>query len=221
MNYKKISMETQISAPIPVSPPPISASIPLDYSSKIIRLIGSIGRETTQKVAEWLTNLYKAPIHKLDSNVKYERRNGILVPEVDEITIEINSWGGDCDDGFVAYDMLKSVPKDTKIITIVTGYAASAASVIFCAGDDRYITSGSQLLIHQACFPFMVYMREEDMKVYTENLIKCNNRIVDTYAKVTGKSKSAIRKDIQVTDKMLIGQEAIDYGLANKMLFVR
>ena len=66
----------------------------------------------------------------------------------DEIEVQINSMGGDVFDGIAIYNALRSHP--AKITTRVDGMAASIASVIVQAGDERVMLTGSQMMIHPA-----------------------------------------------------------------------
>lgn len=66
--------------------------------------------------------------------------------EVDEIIVHINSYGGEVSEGFAVYNTLKNHP--AKVTTICEGFACSAASVIFMAGERRIMNPLSALWIH-------------------------------------------------------------------------
>lgn len=66
--------------------------------------------------------------------------------DVDEIIVHINSYGGEVSEGFAVYNTLKNHP--AKVTTICDGFACSAASVIFMAGDRRIMNPLSALWIH-------------------------------------------------------------------------
>lgn len=57
--------------------------------------------------------------------------------DVKEINVHINSYGGEVAEGLAIYNTLKN--SDMKVTTICDGFACSAASVIFMAGDERII----------------------------------------------------------------------------------
>ncbi len=65
-----------------------------------------------------------------------------------EINVHINSYGGEVAEGLAIYNTLKN--SDMKVTTICDGFACSAASVIFMAGDERIINEASLLMIHNA-----------------------------------------------------------------------
>ncbi|MBQ6318204.1 MAG: Clp protease ClpP [Lachnospiraceae bacterium] len=77
----------------------------------------------------------------------YDLANQIAgIPEDYAITVHINSNGGEVKEGLAIYNTLKS----RDVTTICEGFAASAASVIFCAGKKRIMQAASLLFIHQA-----------------------------------------------------------------------
>lgn len=77
----------------------------------------------------------------------YDLANQIAgIPEDYAITVHINSNGGELKEGLGIYNVLKS----RNVTTICEGFAASAGSVIFCAGKTRIMQPASLLFIHQA-----------------------------------------------------------------------
>jgi len=57
-----------------------------------------------------------------------------LGPDVKQINVHINSYGGEVAEGLAIYNTLKN--HKAKVRTIVDGFACSAASVVFMAGDN-------------------------------------------------------------------------------------
>lgn len=68
--------------------------------------------------------------------------------ECDVINVYINSYGGEVAEGLAIYNQLKR--HKAKVKTICDGFACSAASVIFMAGDERVMSTASLLMIHNA-----------------------------------------------------------------------
>jgi ATP-dependent Clp protease protease subunit len=64
------------------------------------------------------------------------------------VTIRINSPGGAADEGIAIHNLLKNY--SGKVTTVNDSLAASAASVIFLGGSDRFMGDGSRLMIHRA-----------------------------------------------------------------------
>ncbi len=69
------------------------------------------------------------------------------VPEGYDITVHINSNGGEIKEGLGIYNALK---ERGNVTTICDGFAASAGSIIFAAGTRRIMNPASLLFIHQA-----------------------------------------------------------------------
>lgn len=68
--------------------------------------------------------------------------------EVDTINVYINSYGGEVAEGLAIYNALRRHKADVK--TYCDGFACSAASVVFMAGDERIMSNASLLMIHNA-----------------------------------------------------------------------
>ncbi|MCM1026518.1 MAG: Clp protease ClpP [Roseburia sp.] len=64
------------------------------------------------------------------------------------ITVSINSYGGEVSEGLAIYNALRSHP--AHVVTVCDGFACSAASVVFMAGDERIMNEASLLMIHNA-----------------------------------------------------------------------
>ena len=68
--------------------------------------------------------------------------------DVSTINVHINSYGGEVAEGLAIYNSLKAHP--AKIVTICDGFACSAASVVYMAGESRIMNIASLLMIHNA-----------------------------------------------------------------------
>lgn len=70
------------------------------------------------------------------------------IGDVDEISVHINSYGGEVKEGLAIYNALRALKARVK--TVCDGMACSIASVIFMAGDERVMHEASLLMIHNA-----------------------------------------------------------------------
>lgn len=68
--------------------------------------------------------------------------------DVEFINVYINSYGGEVAEGLAIYNALKR--HKAKVTTYCDGFACSAASVVFMAGDERIMSTASLLMIHNA-----------------------------------------------------------------------
>ena len=96
----------------------------------------------------------------------------------DNITIHLNSVGGDLYAGLAIYNRLKALP--AKITTINDGLAASAASIIFQAGDTRKVHAGSNIMVHQAAGFLFGYYQLNDLNQVSKQL-RAANKTAITY----------------------------------------
>ena len=67
-------------------------------------------------------------------------------PHVDDITVMINSCGGDVRGALAIYRALQRHP--ASVTTIARGYCASAATIVLLAGSWREAAAGTKLLLH-------------------------------------------------------------------------
>ena len=86
----------------------------------------------------------------------------------DNITVHINSVGGDLYAGIAIYNRLKGL--GANIITINDGLAASAGSIIFMSGNERRVNSGSNLMIHGAAGFMCGYYQMQDLQTSAKQL---------------------------------------------------
>ena len=78
----------------------------------------------------------------LESDVSsYTLSKQIEELECDQINVYINSYGGEVAEGLAIYNQLKR--HKAKVKTVCDGFACSAASVVFMAGDGRIMSTAS------------------------------------------------------------------------------
>jgi len=128
-----------------------------------------------------------------------------------DITVRINSPGGDVFAGVQIYNMLKD--RQDKVTVVVDALAASAASFIAMAGDRIIMNSGSMMMVHKAST--MAWGNEDDMKEVAEMLRKIDDSIIGLYADRTGKSKEEI-KALLAAETWMTAEEAVEMGFADE-----
>lgn len=131
------------------------------------------------------------------------------------ITIHINSVGGDLYGGISIYNRLKALPAN--ITTINDGLAASAGSIIFQAGNTRRMNAGSNLMIHQAAGFLYGYYQSGDLKGVIKQLDAGNKAAVAVYAEASGREGAELKAMLD-RETWLTGQEAVDAGLADEVI---
>jgi ATP-dependent Clp protease protease subunit len=133
------------------------------------------------------------------------------------IKMYINCYGGEIAAMFTILDAMNTAACD--IYTVNLGEADSAAALIFSAGDRRFITENSRVMLHESRLtniylgtPLSQIEAElKELQIHNENMIKA-------LAENTGKTAKEIKRDIQGKDLYLSAQEAIEYGLADEIL---
>ena len=142
----------------------------------------------------------------------YDLANQIAgIPEDWAITVHINSNGGELKEGLGIYNVLKT----REVTTICEGFAASAGSVIFCAGKTRIMQPASLLFIHQA--QMGAQGNADDFQKAADDL-----RIV-TSAAVEAYKEAGVTVDDDQLDAMLKAEtwitpeEAVAYGFATQV----
>ena len=132
--------------------------------------------------------------------------------EADEITVSINSPGGNIFDGIAIYNALRAHP--ARIITRVDGLAASIASVIAQAGDERQMMGGSQMMIHNA---WGVSIGDAvDMRKMAEVLDHQNVVIAEIYAQHSAKDAADLL-DLMTAETWFTASDAVSAGLADSV----
>jgi ATP-dependent Clp protease protease subunit len=131
-------------------------------------------------------------------------------PEKD-ISIYINSPGGDVYAGLAIYDTMQFVKPD--IQTVCIGQAASAAAVLLTAGTQgkRAALPHSRILIHQPATEG-TYGQSSDIEIQAREIMRIREQLETILARHSGKTTDEVRKDIE-RDKILTADEAKDYGL--------
>lgn len=131
------------------------------------------------------------------------------------ITVHINSVGGDLYAGISIYNRLKALPAN--ITTINDGLAASAGSIIFQAGNTRKVNAGSNIMVHQAMGMLFGYYQTKDLKQVIKQLDAGNKAAVNIYAEASGRDPEEMKAMVD-RETWLTGQEAVDAGLADEVI---
>lgn len=137
---------------------------------------------------------------------------GTLVPK--PLYLHINSYGGDLQEGMAAVDAIKN--SKIPIYTIIEGQAASAATFLSIAGEKRYMTENSVLLIHQLSSGSWGTMHElEDEHKNNKFFME---KIYSLYSKYTTITKTNLKK-IMKHDIWWDVKKAIKHGFIDEIYY--
>ncbi|MDU0430647.1 Clp protease ClpP [Staphylococcus chromogenes] len=131
--------------------------------------------------------------------------------DVKQITVNINSGGGDVFSGVAIHNMLKS--HKAHVTVKIDGLAASIASVIAMAGDKVIIPRNAMLMIHNA-WTFAVG-NASDLRKQAEDLEKINSVVINSYLDKNPEIDEDKLRSLMDDETWLTAQEAKDLGLVD------
>ncbi|HBO3197141.1 TPA: head maturation protease, ClpP-related [Pseudomonas aeruginosa] len=130
-----------------------------------------------------------------------------------DVTVNINSPGGDVFEGLAIYNLLRE--HKGKVTVNIIGLAASAASFIAMAGDEIRIGRAAFLMIHNA---WLIAMgNRNDLREIADWLEPFDMTLADIYAQRTGIDIDDIVKQMDA-ETWIGGREAVDKGWADAFL---
>jgi len=135
----------------------------------------------------------------------------------EEITFYINSPGGSITAGMAIYDTMKLA--SSPITAVVTGMAASMGSILLCGASKgrRLLYPHSRVLIHQPLISGRMVGPATDINIQAKEMEKLRLELNQILAKSSGQPLERINRDTD-RDFYLNAQEAIEYGLADKVV---
>ena len=132
--------------------------------------------------------------------------------DVDTINVHINSYGGDVSEGLAIYNVLRE--HKAQIVTICDGFACSAASVVFMAGDRRVMQPASLLMIHNAWTVAMGNAAQ--LRKTADDIETITQASVEAYKKVATISEEEI-KALMDAETWILPKDAVEYGFATEI----
>ena len=130
-----------------------------------------------------------------------------------DITVWINSPGGDCIAAAKIYNMLLEYKGNVTIK--IDGIAASAASVVAMAGNKVIMSPVSMLMIHNPMT--MAAGDTTEMKKAISMLTEVKESIINAYELKTGMSRDKIAK-LMDAESLMDANKAVELGFADEML---
>lgn len=133
--------------------------------------------------------------------------------DVDVINCYINSYGGEVAEGLAIYNALKR--HKAKVRTYCDGFACSAASVVFMAGDERIMSASSMLMIHNAWM--WAAGDANELRKQADDLEKINEASNNAYLEHINISKEQLQEMLD-KETWLTAQEALDMGFCTTVV---
>ena len=132
-----------------------------------------------------------------------------------DISLYINSPGGDINSLFAIYDTMQYIKPD--LTTICFGQAASAAAVLLAAGTKgkRLALPHSRILIHQ---PYAgAEGQVSDIELASREIQRLKTQLEEIIAHHTGQSAEKVHNDTD-RDFVMTAAEARDYGIIDEVI---
>lgn len=135
-----------------------------------------------------------------------------------DISLYINSPGGSITAGMAIYDTMNFIKCD--VSTICVGMAASMGAFLLASGakGKRFALPNSEIMIHQPLGGMKG--QASDIKIHADRIIRIREKLNKILSDVTGKPLEIIEKDTD-RDNFLSAEEAVEYGLVDKIFYKR
>jgi ATP-dependent Clp protease protease subunit len=135
-----------------------------------------------------------------------------------DISLYINSPGGDINAMFAIYDTMSYIKPD--IVTICYGQAASAAAVLLAAGTPgkRLALPHSRVIIHQ---PYSgAQGQASDVELAAKEILRLKTALEEILARHTGQTIEKVQADTD-RDFVMTAHDAKEYGIIDEVLLSR
>lgn len=135
-----------------------------------------------------------------------------------DISFYINSPGGSVTAGMAIYDTMQYIKCD--VSTICMGMAASMGAFLLSSGTKgkRFALPNSEIMIHQPSGG--AKGQATDIKIVADHILRTKAKLNKILAENTGKDIEVIAQDTE-RDNFMSAEEALEYGLVDKILYKR
>ena len=132
-----------------------------------------------------------------------------------DISLYINTPGGDVYSGLAVYDTMQFIKPD--ITTICFGMAMSMGALLLTGGTHgkRLALPNARVLIHQPSAGFEG--QASDIDIHAREVLKARQRIDEIFAQHTGQPVEQVHTDME-RDRFFKAPEAVDYGLIDRVI---
>ena len=156
------------------------------------------------EVNDYTANVIQAQLLYLDSSEPGK-----------DVSIYINSPGGSVYAGLGIYDTMQYISSD--VATICTGMAASMAAVLLVAGEKgkRFALRHSRVMIHQPMGG--AQGQASDIEITAREIQKLKKELYNIISEHSGQPFDKVERDSD-RDYWMTSQEALDYGMIDKLL---
>lgn len=176
----------------------------------------TVTNQETQEQAQERTLFLNGTIAEeswFDDDVTPQLFKDELMAGSGDITVWINSPGGDCVAAAQIYNMLMDYKGDVTVK--IDGIAASAASVIAMAGTKVLVSPVSMLMIHNPMTA--AFGNSEEMQKAIEMLSSVKDSIINAYEIKTGLSRAKL-SHLMDAETWMDANKAVELGFADGIM---
>jgi len=156
-----------------------------------------------------IDNWFEEDLTRTDA---FSFKEALAQVDTSNLTVRINSMGGSVSEALAIYSLLSDFKGN--LTTVVDGFACSAASVIFMAGQKRIVPKSGLLMIHNAWSTAEGDSRA--LRKKADDLEKINQPSVDIYVSKTGLKENVV-KNLMDKETWITAAEAVELGFATNV----
>ena len=158
---------------------------------------------------DWWTD----EVIRSETSANHFREELAAHPDVTQINIYINSWGGSVFEGTAIYNQLRRHPAHKTVY--VDGFACSIASVIAMAGDEVVMPRNALMMVHNMAMG--VFGNAAELRKSADDLDTINAAGREAYLQKAGdKLTPEMIAQMEDDETWLTAAECIQYGLADR-----
>ena len=172
------------------------------------KIINHDNTESTERVLELRGTIASESWY--DDDVTPKMFKDELLSGSGDITVYINSPGGDCVAAAQIYNMLSEYPG--KVTVKIDAIAASAASVIAMSGDTVLMSPASMMMIHNPAT--IAFGDHNEMQKAIDMLAEVKESIINAYQLKTGLSRAKLSK-LMEAETWMSAHKAVELGFAD------
>lgn len=134
-----------------------------------------------------------------------------------EITLYINSPGGEVTSGLAVYDYMTLIKAPIRTVSI--GTAASMGALLFLAGDKRQMLPHTRIMIHDPSYSNadMSGKKPHEIQHELDKLNETRQIIAQIISEKTGKTLEEVY-EVTANDTYYNAKEALKFGLATEII---
>lgn len=139
-----------------------------------------------------------------------------LVKEVDALNVQtinvyINSYGGEVAEALALVSALERSP--AKVVTYCDGFACSAASIIFMAGEERMMSDASVLFVHNALIGLMGGYNAKELRKEADGVDTISETGIAVYRRKVTINDDELRQ-LMDEETWILPEDAVRMGFA-------